>query len=154
MKKDDFFTEELYQLANEPQTADLPESLPNAIPQHFPVVVVVSYLGSTFPDSDRAFLQKILEAVKIDFGKQVAVINIAQQTHLATFRHWKSMYTPKYILSFGIEVKNWATNFPISLYNPLFFDNIHLLYAESLPMIAENQSKKMQLWQALKTIFA
>lgn len=120
MKKDDFFTEEMYQVATKPtNAANTPEIVPNP---NVSVVVVATYSDSLqMPDTDYAFLQKILEAVKINLQQQAAIINLAQSPEMPTFRHWRNAYKPAYILSFGIEAKEWRTNISLLPYIPVFF---------------------------------
>ncbi|KAB7731192.1 hypothetical protein F5984_10325 [Rudanella paleaurantiibacter] len=101
--------------------------------------------------SDLLFLEKILKAVNLDVNgvDLLNVYGVADVNFAEVLRH-------KYIhhfITFGVPFKRINLDIMMDRYQPIRFDGITFLMADSLPVIEADQNLKRQLWNSLKRVF-
>ncbi|WP_019990390.1 hypothetical protein [Rudanella lutea] len=101
--------------------------------------------------SDLLFLEKILKAVNLDVNgvDLLNVYGVADVNFADVLRH-------KYIhhfITFGVPFKRINLDIMMDRYQPIRFDGITFLMADSLPVIEADQNLKRQLWNSLKRVF-
>lgn len=115
------------------------------------ILILVKETKETYlSESDQAFLTKILGAVKLQF-EDIALVNV--QTHpKVDFTQLKNYFSCTKLLSFGISaaeigLKNSSLN---ELHE---YQNTKIIIAESLSILAKDDSRKKLLWLTLKKLF-
>ncbi|MCY7356022.1 MAG: hypothetical protein LH609_00850 [Rudanella sp.] len=101
--------------------------------------------------SDLLFLERILKAVNLDIEgvDLLNVYGVSDVDFAAVLRH-------KYInhfITFGVPFQRINLDIMMDRYQPVRFDGITFLMADSLPVIEANQTLKKLLWNSLKRIF-
>ena len=101
--------------------------------------------------SDLLFLERILKAVNLDIEgvDLLNVYGVSDVDFAAVLRH-------KYInhfITFGVPFQRINLDIMMDCYQPVRFDGITFLMADSLPVIEANQTLKKLLWNSLKRIF-
>ena len=104
-----------------------------------------------------AFLDKILQAVKVDRLQHATSIRLTpgEPISLHQLPNWKAL---KYGLIFGISPKRLGLNTQLLAYTPTTVSGLTLLWSDPLKSIWEERQqggKKMsgQLWRALQQLF-
>ena len=101
--------------------------------------------------SDLLFLEKILKAVHLDI-EGVDLLNV----HGTTNVNFNELLTGKYIhhfFTFGVPFSRINLDILMDRYQPIRFDGITFLMADSLPAIETDVVLKKKLWEALKKVF-
>lgn len=114
--------------------------------------VLLLYKGSAtqLPESQRTFLGKILEAVKLDM-EDVALVN-ASFLHSKQFPLLKEMKA-KVWLSFGVVDEALPLDTNTQPYKIIKTGDASLLLANTLEEIEASRDKKVLLWNNLKLLF-
>ena len=112
------------------------------------IALLVHYPAETHIAADhKAFLEKILQAVKVNWS-DVALINLATQAadHPELLKGgWQK------VIGFGVD-HPWLQR--LSPYQPFIKGTKGMLLTESLDLIAADKARKAQLWNALQQIFS
>ena len=101
--------------------------------------------------SDLLFLEKILKAVQIDIDG-VDLLNV----HGTSNVNFNELLTGKYIhhfFTFGVPFSRINLDILMDRYQPVRFDGITFLMADSLPAIEADVVLKKKLWEAFKKVF-
>lgn len=100
------------------------------------------------------FLQKILQAIKMDWEKDILVLEIDSNTNLKLSEIWDS-HKINQVLVFGIPPKQLGLNINIKAYEPLNWTNRQLLFSHDLTYLNDpkHAAYKKTLWNALKSLF-
>ncbi|MBO0939143.1 hypothetical protein J2I47_21490 [Fibrella sp. HMF5335] len=101
--------------------------------------------------SDLLFLEKILKAVHLDIDG-VDLLNV----HGTSNVNFSELLKGKYIhhfFTFGVPFSRINLDILMDRYQPVRFDGITFLMADSLPAIETDVALKKKLWEALKKIF-
>ena len=93
--------------------------------------------------ADKDLIIKILAAVKLTLNDVVLVQRDKQKT--GDLESYIDFFESKFVLAFGLRESN--------LYQVEKTQNLTYLYADSVPILAQDTNKKRDLWQALKKIF-
>lgn len=105
----------------------------------------------------RAFLGKILYAVKLDFDEDIHCLNITNHPSIS-FSQLNQKNTYQYVICFGLKPKETGLTVEGHLYQPFQLSGIQWLFANNLEDIYEErqQGKKQMagaLWKALQNMF-
>ena len=101
--------------------------------------------------SDLLFLEKILNAVHLDIDG-VDLLNV----HGTGNVNFSELLQGKYIhhfFTFGVPFSRINLDILMDRYQPVRFDGITFLMADSLPAIETDVALKKKLWEALKKVF-
>jgi hypothetical protein len=101
--------------------------------------------------SDLLFLEKILKAVHLDIDG-VDLLNV----HGTGNVNFSELLQGKYIhhfFTFGVPFSRINLDILMDRYQPVRFDGITFLMADSLPAIETDVALKKKLWEALKKVF-
>ena len=101
--------------------------------------------------SDLLFLEKILKAVHIDIDR-IDLLNV----HGTSNVNFSELLQGKYIhhfFTFGVPFSRINLDILMDRYQPIRFDGITFLMADSLPAIETDVALKKKLWEALKKVF-
>ena len=93
--------------------------------------------------ADKELIIKILAAVKLTLGDVVLLQMDKQKT--GDLESYIEFFESKFVLAFGLRTSN--------LYQIQEEENQTYLYADSVPVLSQDNTKKRDLWQALKKIF-
>lgn len=116
----------------------------------------------TFEDDglkDQEYLAAILKPKPLEFDLQKDVFFLAlQKKEVISAAAFIQKYTPAYVLLFGCQPKDLGIRFQLTDYQPIKFQGIHFLKADSLALIRndrENNDNRRAgaLWVALKEVF-
>lgn len=125
----------------------LPERATEKSLGHYSLLILVKEEG--YGESEVSLLQKILSAVEFDLNKDALLLKSKSES----FHHLKSAYDIKAVVSFGVPLRSVGLNFETKPYQPIEYQEMKFLLAESLPTIAVDKSRKATLWKALKAMF-
>lgn len=115
------------------------------------VTILVDDATSVYmDDADRELLEKILQSVNISLAK-AKVVNVQNLDTIAIEQF--SFPAPK-VISFGVDLFQFGYQIDKQNYELTTIDEQMLLTADPLSVIAKDKQKKIQLWQALKQMFA
>lgn len=126
-----------------------PVSRKPAIPQVSQKVLIL--VDEEMRPSDLLFLEKILKAVQIDI-QGVDLLNV----HGTSNVNFSELLQGKYIhhfFTFGVPFSRINLDILMDRYQPIRFDGITFLMADSLPAIETDVALKKKLWEALKKVF-
>jgi len=140
-----FYDFEIYQSPS----SDIPtEILTGGNQKKLLVVVEVD----DFTDENKAFLAKILGAVKYDMSNDASLLVLQNGQPLAVN---SLLHTDKYTnaLIFGIKPKDIGLSIETFLYAPFSISGKKLLIGHSLEKIKSSTDLKKNLWTALQAIF-
>ncbi len=100
------------------------------------------------------FLSKILTAIKFDIENDIILLEVPDN-HQINFAELKKGITTNIetVVLFGINPKQLDLQFKLPNYYKLSVNQINYLGAEDLSTIANNNSKKKELWAALQILF-
>lgn len=103
------------------------------------------------------FLSKILSAVKIDQEEATGLLVLTEQTAnwLAPLLHSLKV---KYLLTFGISPSQLGIRIEASLYQPVFLNDLTLLWSDPLSVIRQTREagdprRAGALWKAMQHLF-
>lgn len=116
----------------------------------YPLVVLFAHPSAALmPSQDEAFLEKILQAVNLNFD-EVKLINLLACSPEDDWSEWVEI-PAHYLIAFGTEIPLVSANIP--LYALQHHQAVSFFKAHSLEEIANDQEKKRLLWAALKQMF-
>jgi hypothetical protein len=98
------------------------------------------------------FIEKVLTAAKIDLAKDTALLSIEKIEPIKLFPFPKSKI-PLKVLVFGLEPNQLGLNINFQWYQHFVFSGITFLFAEKISLLETDRDRKMNLWNALKSIF-
>lgn len=101
--------------------------------------------------SELLFLEKVLKAVNLEV-QGVELLNVRGTKNI----DFKEVLTGKYIhhfFTFGVPFTRLNLDILMDRYQPVRFEGITFLMADSLPAIESDVALKKKLWEALKKIF-
>ncbi len=110
----------------------------------------------SFPTADQpmeAFLSKILSAVKLDFKKDVLVLEKTPNNNFSFGGLQKAVGLQKAIF-FGITPQMIGLQTNYQKYQPFTINGCTFLFGDTLSQINGNQQLKKALWVALQSIFS
>jgi hypothetical protein len=110
----------------------------------------IAVLVCNASESDLVFLSKILAAVKLDFDKDILLIN---SSSLPVFNQFRALPSIDKLLVFGILPADIGLHIMAKPYNLINFNNYSLLFVHALKDISEDVNKKKLLWQQLQVLF-
>lgn len=103
-------------------------------------------------EKEQIFLSKILKAIKYNIKSDVVLLTI-DKTQSVCFQTLCKQFDIKKVILFGGHPKQLRLHFNIHKYQPLQVSDYTFLWAEGLAVLMNNQNKKRQLWDNLKTVF-
>jgi hypothetical protein len=114
------------------------------------IAVVVS--AQYFSPEETAFLEKVLNAAKINLSNDVLLLqkNEAEPVSIAPVLQAKN---PQFVLVFGLAPADIGLQLQHQLYQPDHFYRSTWLWANDLPAIAVDRNLKTKLWTALQQLF-
>ncbi len=124
----------------------------NLIPESNQFRHLVVFQGNKEVEQLKSFLEKILQAAKVDVQKDVFLIN-ADAKERFRFIDIKKKAPIEFVLFFGVHPKQFGLNFQFQKYQPFQFNNCHFLVADDLSAIQENKQLKGALWNSLKSLY-
>lgn len=136
-------TEDLY-LVQENQ----PELLHPAIEKNKILILFYEYIAEELPDTDKAFLLKVLKAVNLS-EQDIILLNRASLTDKK--EELIAKYNAKIVLAFGVNELINGANSNICTISKV--GDTTWLSAEELSVISKDVNRKSQLWESLKKIF-
>ena len=101
--------------------------------------------------SDLLFLERILKAVNLDISgvDLLNVYGVSDVDFAAVLRH-KHIH---HFITFGVPFQRINLDIMMDRYQPVRFDGITFLMADSLPVVEANPTLKRLLWNSLKRVF-
>jgi DNA polymerase III psi subunit len=106
--------------------------------------------NSTFTDDDETTLKKLIGAIKHDFENDIYLIYVNKQQNI----HLSSLNLPiEKVLCFGVKPEEIGLNINEMMYTILDFENLQILFSDSIQTINSTPSKKSELWQLLQQMF-
>lgn len=115
------------------------------------LLIIVETYGKGIKPEERAFLTKVLKAVHYDLEK----VDLLELDRLAS-RDASVVITEKladYVLLFGVKPEMANLRIQLNLFEPAQHDGIWFLMSNSLVRIEMEESKRRDLWNALKKMF-
>ena len=98
------------------------------------------------------FLQKILQAAKLDFKEDIWIKGITGQSSFSWTKLQKSIEISCF-LSFGVPPRQLGLNISFQELSPTEFSGVTFLFSPTLGQLKNNKLTKGQLWTALQEIF-
>ncbi len=100
------------------------------------------------------FLQKILQAIKMDWNEDILVLEITPEEQIKLSDIWNN-HEIQHILSFGVAPKKLGLNFKISPYELIDFQSRKMVFTHNLSFLEnpKNIAYKKTLWNTLKSLF-
>ncbi len=108
--------------------------------------------ASTDSKENLAFLSKILAAIRVEMTKDVLLFNVTPEKGFS-LAALKQQCPVDYLLGFGSHPSQWGIHAKVERYHSIQLLGTHLLWADSLDQIAQQQELKKALWQQLKQLF-
>lgn len=147
------FTQDSGQVASIPEVVDPSES---AIQSPFyglrsRVLILVQTYGQGVKPEERAFLAKVLKAVNHDIDK-VDLLELDKLSSQDASVVMKERLAD-YVLLFGVKPEMANLDVQLNLFEPVQYNGIWFLMSNSLLRIEMQESKRRDLWNALKKIF-
>ncbi len=143
----------------EPKTEPTPPAAPEAAregrtrqpatPQLNQKVLIL--VDEALTESDLLFLENILKAVHLDVTG-IDLLNL-HGTRDLDFRTLLTNKVFHHFFTFGVPFSRLDLDILMDRYQPVRFDGITFMMADSLPVIEANTALKRQLWQALQKLF-
>jgi hypothetical protein len=99
-----------------------------------------------------AFLEKILQAVQVELGKQAFLIRLTASEKISSSSYLEVPAISK-ILVFGLPPEQIGLQIEVTPYELFHFCDRQMLFADSLADISSKKSLKRLLWEALKVLF-
>jgi DNA polymerase III psi subunit len=114
-------------------------------------IVPLLILVDEISEANKVFLEKILNAVKLNLEK----VDLITQNQLKTqsFLTISENKTYSRILSFGVPLSSINLSIMLSPYQPQKIDNIWFLMAENLVVVESDVVHKRSLWECLQKMF-
>jgi hypothetical protein len=113
------------------------------------IVIVLS--ASDFATA-QPFLEKMLGAAQKNLLNDTLVLQIADAPRVNITQHLRTRQ-PDQVFVFGLSPAQICLNIEAVKYQPLFFQNIRFLFADSLVVLEPNKDLKSKLWTAMKALF-
>ncbi|OIN57457.1 hypothetical protein [Arsenicibacter rosenii] len=102
--------------------------------------------------SDLLFLEKILKAVNLNLDG-VELMNLHRIGHIDFADVLRGKYIHHFI-TFGVPFRRIGLDIMMDRYQPVRFEGISFLMADSLPTVEADQNLKRALWHSLKRVFS
>ncbi len=102
--------------------------------------------------SDVLFLEKILKAVNLNLDG-VELLNLHRIGHIDFADLLRGKYIHHFI-TFGVPFRRIGLDIMMDRYQPVRFEGISFLMADSLPTVEADQNLKRALWNSLKRVFS
>ncbi len=115
-------------------------------------ILVLAAENQGLSDGLLEFMSKILQAVKIHFPQDIALLKSTHQASFSFIQIAREVPVSK-ILSFGLPAGQLGLHWRYSLYSPLHKLDRTFLFAERLSLIQADKQRKMLLWKALQQMF-
>lgn len=119
--------------------------------------ILIAFAPGAQTENSLDYLQKILGAVKINMAEAAYTLPVMPRQQLQLNL---SVLPQKlqYLFLFGIKPRQLGLHFVLPLYQPIKYNDVTYLIADSLSIIQEerqagNNQKAAALWQALQQIF-
>jgi hypothetical protein len=100
--------------------------------------------------ADLDLLSKIFQAVGKNLAEEVCVINTIITI---PYKELTELFDLKKVLIFGFTPKDIGLHLNVAIYQSLVFQEVQLLFSHELETIANDLSKKKQLWGQLQAMF-
>lgn len=115
------------------------------------VLILVNTYGKGIKPEERAFLEKVLKAVQYDFEK----VDLLELDKLGSPDASELLAggAADYVMLFGIRPESVNLDIDLELYIPRNIKGTWFLLSNSLLRIEMEESKRRDLWQALKKMF-
>lgn len=115
------------------------------------VLILVNTYGKGIKPEEREFLGKVLKAVQYDFEK-VDLLEL-DRVGLTDASELLDGGVADYVMLFGIKPESVNLDIDLELYIPQNVKGTWFLLSNSLLRIEMEESKRRELWQALKKMF-
>lgn len=139
-----------------PVIAVAPEPVPQPpVSQSAPPVInqkVLILADEELTASDLLFLEKILKAVNLNLDG-VELLNLHRIGHIDFADLLRGKYIHHFI-TFGVPFRKIGLDIMMDRYQPVRFEGISFLMADSLPTVEADQNLKRALWNSLKRVFS
>jgi hypothetical protein len=119
--------------------------------QYAQKVMVIVAAEPAFPGW-KDFLEKLLGAAKINLQQDTRLYWIEAGTSFRVAQEIKNKQ-PEQVLFFGIQPDSMGLHIQVSKYQPLFFCNTTMVFADALSKLEPDRNLKTQMWTALKVMF-
>ena len=100
--------------------------------------------------ADLDLLSKIFQAVGKNLAEEVCVINTIITI---PYKELTELFDLKKVLVFGFTPKEIGLHLNVAIYQSLIFQEVQFLFSDELETIANDLSKKKQLWGQLQAMF-
>jgi hypothetical protein len=100
----------------------------------------------------RAFLTKMMTAVRLDLEQEVCLCHLSADQG-ASVAGLVSTYKPRHILVFGVPAPALGLRINILPYQPVNFYDTDWIFADALPVLEHDKDLKGRLWTAMKQVF-
>ncbi len=97
-------------------------------------------------------LSNITKALGLDLQRDVYLLTLDGDASAYLYRH-ETDTAPSYVLSFGIAPQRLGFDIRSLLYTPISLLSAKHLFVDKLADIAQDQSRKKQLWTTLQHLF-
>lgn len=97
-------------------------------------------------------LKKILTAVRLDFDRDVSLRIISDEKSVSLIGLGNQNTFPN-VWIFSDKPEQVVINCPKTYYQPIVFENLKVLLAESLQTILTDQKRKVKLWKLLQKMY-
>lgn len=115
------------------------------------LVLTCSEEADFLTEPEQAFLEKILQALQLNF-EDVAIVNVIKINKDTVDKI--NRFDCRYMISFGVTNAQMPVNSETSFYEVFEQEKITYLLADPLLTIEGDQHKKRKLWNALKKLFS
>ena len=129
---------------------DAPEATPLSGQYRKKVLIVAA--PETNVEGCRAFLEKILGAAKI-LLEEDTLYRFTENGETVPLAQWIRERQPEQVLIFGYEAAQVGVQVQADLYQPVFFQNANLLFADTLSALEPDKTLKTKLWTAMQLVF-
>lgn len=114
--------------------------------------IFVAVLDEGAPEAARAFLGRVFEAARIQLEPDVLLAEIAPNQPFSAVGVLKEKQ-PEHVLVFGLRPDQCGFELQASAYQPLYFYQTNLLFADKISVLEPDKAKKGQLWTVMKQWF-
>jgi DNA polymerase III psi subunit len=136
----DFFNTQIFVLSDPPKLETTGKER---------ILILTSPLTSNTSKEEADLLQKIVEAIGLDFASEVLHVTVLPESTFSLFALLEKL-SLQHVLLFGVDRSQLGLHFELPHYQVFELEGIRLLCSESLTALHANINSKKQLWQALK----
>lgn len=117
------------------------------------ILILVNYPEEKYlPEAEKAYLAKILSAVKLDL-EDVALLNYAHYPG-SKYAELKDFFAFNSLLLFGVGPNLLQIPGPVLPYHLGLVEGVKILAADSTEVFRPDAGKKKSLWEELKKVFS